>query len=160
MKNMKGKGLDIGCGIGDFLRYRPNTIGVDINPETVNWCKNQGLDVHLMELDRLPFNEQSFDSVILDNVLEHIEDPESILLDIHRTLTNQGLLVVGVPGTLGYSTDPDHKVFYTKEKLVETVTKYDFVVDDLFAMPLNLDWLDSKMSQYCVYAFFKKTNIL
>lgn len=158
-KLLRGQALDIGCGVGDMLAYRPNTVGVDVNPKTIEWCKAQGLDAHLMEPDQLPFGEQSFDSVILDNVLEHIEQPGALLLEIYRTLVEQGVLVVGVPGILGYSSDSDHKVFYTKEKLVETVTAYGFVVEDLFAMPLNLDWLDSRMSQYCIYAIFKKSKV-
>jgi SAM-dependent methyltransferase len=157
-KVLHGRALDVGCGVGDMLAFRPNTVGVDINPKTVEWCKAQDLNVHLMEIDRLPFTEQTFDSVIFDNVLEHIEEPEAILIEIHRVLAEQGLLVVGVPGTLGYSTDPDHKIFYTKEKLVKTITRFGFVVDDLFAMPLNFNWLGSKMRQYCIYAVFKKSK--
>jgi SAM-dependent methyltransferase len=158
-KILHGRALDIGCGVGDMLAYRANTVGVDINPKTVDWCKAQGLNVHLMEQDQLPFDEQSFDSVILDNVLEHIESPSPLLLEIHRVLAEQGILIIGVPGILGYSTDPDHKVFYTKENLLETVTSYGFLAEDLFAMPLNFDWLDSKMSQYCIYAVFEKGNL-
>lgn len=157
-KLLPGKALDVGCGVGDMLAFRPNTIGVDINSENIEWCKKQGLNVYLMEIDRLPFGDQYFDSVIFDNVLEHIEEPDSILLEIHRVLDEHGVLIVGVPGRLGYSTDPDHKVFYTKEKLVETVTRHGFKVNNLFAMPLNLNWLDSKISQYCIYAVFKKAK--
>jgi SAM-dependent methyltransferase len=155
-KIMRGKGLDIGCGIGDFLKFRQNTVGADINPKIVAWCQAEGLNVHLMEPNRLPFEGQSFDSVILDNVLEHIEDPSMILLEIHRILKQSGVLIVGVPGALGYSSDSDHKIFYTKESLIKKVTYYDFLVDDLFGMPLNFDWLGSKINQYCVYAVFKK----
>lgn len=157
-KVLQGRALDVGCGVGDMLAYRPNTVGVDINPKTVEWCKTQGFEASLMEQDRLPFEDKSFDSLILDNVLEHIEQPSAMLVEINRVLVAKGMLIVGVPGTLGYSTDPDHKVFYTKEKLVETVTNYGFVVEDLFAMPLNLNWLDSKISQYCIYGIFKKND--
>ena len=69
----------MGCGIGDLVRYRPNTVGVDINPYTVKSCKSNGLDVKLMEVDSLPFDDKLFESVILDNVLEHIEKPFKII---------------------------------------------------------------------------------
>lgn len=155
---LKGKTLDIGCGIGDLLVHRPNTVGLDVNPRTVEWCKSQELDVQLMEVDHLPFGCQTFDSVILDNVLEHIEEPRLILTEVHRVLANDGILVIGVPGTLGYSRDPDHKVFYSKEKLVNTVTSSGFNVQRIFAMPLNLDWLESRMRQYCVYGVFRRAR--
>lgn len=155
---LQGKALDIGCGIGDFLSYRENTIGVDINEKTVGWCRAQGHSVELMQVDHLPCEDGSFDSVIMDNVLEHIEDPRPILIEAHRVLVGDGVLVIGVPGTLGYSRDPDHKVFYSKEKLVETVINAGFTEQKVFAMPLSLDWLDTRMSQYCVYGVFHRAE--
>ncbi len=153
---LKGRALDLGCGVGDMLAYRSNTVGVDINPMTIAWCEAQGFNAILMENDKLPFEEKVFDSVILDNVLEHILDPSLILLEINRVLDEQGVFVVGVPGRLGYSSDTDHKIFYTKETLIETITDFGFSTVDLFSMPFNLEWLDTRMRQYCVYAVFKK----
>jgi ubiquinone/menaquinone biosynthesis C-methylase UbiE len=30
--HLNGKVLDVGCGIGDMLSYRKNTVGLDVNP--------------------------------------------------------------------------------------------------------------------------------
>ena len=154
-RKFKGKVLDLGCGLGDFLRYRPNTVGVDVNQDTVNYCLNQGFDVKIMELNRLPFNPSSFDGVLMDNVLEHIEEPALILAEVKRVLVSGGDIVVGVPGRKGYAIDCDHKLFYTKEMLVATMHNAGFVEENTFSMPLNLDWLDDKVRQYCVYGHFK-----
>ena len=155
---LQGKVLDIGCGIGDLLEYRANTVGVDINPKIVEWCKKRGLDVHLMERDQLPFDDQMFDSAILDNVLEHLEDPRPLLAEIHRILGRDGVFLVGVPGKRGYLRDPDHKVYYSKEKLIETVLSYGFKVRQVFAMPFDQGWLESRLSQYCVYSVFQRVG--
>ncbi len=155
---LTGRVLDVGCGIGDFLACRANTVGVDINPETVEWCKNRGLDVHVMEKDQLPFDDQMFDSAILDNVLEHLEGPGPLLAEVHRTMGKDGILIVGVPGKRGYLRDPDHKVYYSKEKLVETVSTYGFRVQQVFAMPFDQNWLESMLSQYCVYSVFQRVR--
>ena len=72
---LHGRTVDVGCGIGDFLQFRPNTIGVDINAHTVAYCKARGLDARLMEPDVLPFEDGSFDSALMDNWLEHIAKP-------------------------------------------------------------------------------------
>ncbi|MGH8287759.1 MAG: class I SAM-dependent methyltransferase, partial [Steroidobacteraceae bacterium] len=48
-KHLRGKVLDIGCGIGDMVRYRPQTVGVDVNPHAVSFCQSQGLRVQLMQ---------------------------------------------------------------------------------------------------------------
>ena len=153
---LSGKVLDIGTGIGDLLRFRQNTIGVDVNPETVKYCQAQGFDARLMEIDRLPFDSSSFDGVVLDNVLEHIENPVQLLKEINRVLTDGKIFIVGVPGALGYASDTDHKVFYSKEKMIDTITEMGFYTQKTFSMPIDLDWLGKKLRQFCVYGVFIK----
>ena len=97
-----------------------------------------------------------FDGVMMDNVLEHIEEPEPILKEVRRVLVEGGKFVVGVPGSKGYASDPDHKVFYSKEKLIITLSKAGFVEVGIVGMPLDFDWLDDKISQYCLYGVFRK----
>jgi SAM-dependent methyltransferase len=154
---LQGRTLDVGCGIGDLLACRKNTIGVDINKKMVDWCLSQGYSAELMQADKLPYFDGSYDSVIIDNVLEHIIEPQAILNEVRRVLVDNGVLIVGVPGSLGYSRDPDHKVFYSKNKLIETLNKVGFSEKKVFAMPFNIMWLDTRLSQYCIYAVFLKT---
>src|SRR5437899_2599813 len=71
-RRLEGLTLDIGCGIGDMLAFRPNTVGVDVNIRLVEHCRSLGFDACLMQPDVLPFEDGHFDSVLLDNVLEHI----------------------------------------------------------------------------------------
>jgi SAM-dependent methyltransferase len=153
---LNGKVLDIGCGIGDFLQYRKDSTGVDVNPETVKYCQQQRLDVRVMEIDHLPFESSTFDGLLMDNVLEHIEEPEPILKEVRRVLVEGGKFLVGVPGSKGYASDPDHKVFYSKEKLTAMMSKAGFIEEIVFSMPLGFDWLDDKISQYCIYGVFVK----
>ena len=155
-KFLTGTALDIGPGIGDFVKFRPNTIGVDINPDNVQWCQSQGLDIRLMDINILPFKDKEFDSINMDNVLEHIEDPELILSEMDRVLKDNGILIIGVPGTLGFTTAPDHEVYYSKEDLIKTFVNRGYKVQNVFAIPIEWDWLDSRMEQYCYYGVFKK----
>ncbi|MDD3288031.1 MAG: methyltransferase domain-containing protein [Alphaproteobacteria bacterium] len=153
---LDGKVLDIGCGLGDMLSYRSGTVGVDINRKTVEWCQRQGLDAHLMSKDVLPFSDGGFDGVIMDNVLEHLEDPSALLKDVARVLVPGGKLLVGVPGSRGFASDPDHKVFYDKDKLLHLMKESGFSKHKIFYMPLHLEWLDNHMRQYCLYGVFRK----
>lgn len=152
--HLKGRVLDVGCGLGDMLAFRPGTVGVDINPRTVEWCRSRGLDARLMKPDVLPFSGASFDGVVLDNVLEHIADPAALLKDISRVLKPEGVFVVGVPGRCGHDRDPDHKMFYSEERLVQRLAQFNFSCQHLFRMPLCLPWLESYLTQYCLYGVF------
>lgn len=156
-RQVNGKVLDVGCGIGDMLKYHPGTVGVDINPATVNFCQESGLDAILMEKDRLPFSDEVFDSIILDNVLEHIETPLPLLAEINRVLKKNGILLIGVPGRKGYKSDSDHKIFYD-EKALETVSlKSRFTIKKFFYLPIKFKILGSIMKQFCIYTLLQKS---
>lgn len=151
-----GKVLDVGCGIGDMLHFRDNITGVDINPVIVDALKKQDQEVHLMKEGILPFEEESFDSVLLDNVLEHILEPQSLLDEIRRVLKPGGTIIVGVPNRLGYDSDSDHKIFYDEEKLVDFLTTQSFATQNIIHAPLKSSFLERRMRQYCLYGVFRK----
>lgn len=155
-RHLSGRVLDVGCGIGDFVCFRPNTVGVDVNPYAVEWCRQRALDCHLMEADRLAFADGSFDGVVLDNVLEHIEEPRILLHEIHRVLKPAGKLVVGVPGKCGYACDRDHKIFYTEHDLERVMRAAGFTMTVVFHTPFKSRWLDSWLPQYCLYGVFDR----
>lgn len=151
--------LEVGCGIGDFLVFRRQTTGVDINPYNINYCRNQGLDAHLIEGERYPFAESTFDGVLIDNVLEHLVDPAPTLSEIQRVLRPGGMLIVGVPGSCGYDRDPDHKHFYDEKLLVTCLEQAGFKTIKIVHMPFRCTFLDRKMRQYCIYCVFQNTKI-
>jgi len=156
-KHLKGKALDIGCGIGDMLSFRPNTIGLDVNPLNINYCKKKKLEAYLMKNGRIPFEDQSFDSLLLDNVLEHIDAPTLLFKEIKRVLKPDGILLIGVPGIRGFESDSDHKTFYDEKKLKSLAKKFKFSVYYLFYMPIFRSiFLSKRLKQYCIYTQWRK----
>jgi SAM-dependent methyltransferase len=155
-KELYGRVLDVGCGIGDMLSYRANTVGVDINPINVNYCRNLGLNAIEMEINRLPFGKSEFDGVILDNVLEHITDSKTLLAEIYRVLKPNSILVVGVPGLRGFEADADHKIYYDKEKLQETICNAGFETLRIMQFPLPIKLLELLTRHYYVYGIFTR----
>lgn len=115
-KELQGKALDIGCGTGEFCRFRPNTDGADINPLNVDWLAKFDRKGFLISSDStISVADSSYDAAVLDNVLEHIEKPELLINEIRRLLKPQGILLVGVPelkdfmakSTIKFSTIPN-----------------------------------------------------
>ena len=62
-----GGTVDIGIGSGEFIKYRPNTFGRDINPVAIEWLKH-----HDLWVDRL----EEFESFSFWDVIEHVPEPE------------------------------------------------------------------------------------
>jgi SAM-dependent methyltransferase len=109
-----------------------------------------------MEFDKIPMTNASCDTVVLDNVLEHISNPFPILADIRRVLDADGRLVVGVPGVKGYESDPDHKVFYDEDLLEKVAKESGFAIVEYVYTPLFKGSLFSrKINQYCIYSIWR-----
>jgi SAM-dependent methyltransferase len=156
---LKGKVLDVGCGIGDFLAFRKvNTVGIDINPLNVNYCKSNKQEAFVIEGSTYPFEKQSFDSVILDNVLEHLVQPEITINEISRVLKSNGVLVIGVPGKKGYTMDSDHKKFYDEVEMNKLLVQNNYTNIGFKYMPcfIKSNFLSKSISQYVIYGIYKK----
>ena len=150
-KKISGQTLDFGCGIGDFLIYYKNSIGVDISEDAIIYCRNKGLNVRLINNYLLPFEDNFFDSVVMDNVLEHIHKPNKNINEIKRVLKNKGRLVIGVPGVKGYLNDSDHCKYYNENNLKLLAKENRFKVIEVFFTPFNYTLLNLSISQFCTF---------
>jgi SAM-dependent methyltransferase len=152
---LSGSTLDIGCGIGDFLSFWPSSVGVDIDPAAVEWCNNLGLNAIQMEIDLLPFADHSFKGIILDNVLEHLANPNPLLTEISRVIEKNGVVIIGVPGIKGYASDSDHKNYYDETMLTVLMNNFGFSKVSTFGMPVSIPFLSNFLRQYCLYGIYK-----
>jgi ubiquinone/menaquinone biosynthesis C-methylase UbiE len=97
--------MDIGCSSGFFLgllRQRfPNSVvvGADCVRGPLERLSKSLPDVPLLQFDLLkcPWPDQSFDALILLNVLEHIEDDLGAARQAYRILKPGGVAIIEVP---------------------------------------------------------------
>src|SRR3989344_8655701 len=96
-----GSVLDLGCGDGmllDSLKLRGNRIeGVDISGEAVKKCEVKGHKVELFDFSdgKLPYADNSFDYVVMLDVLEHLYDPDTVLAEAKRV--SKRFVILSVP---------------------------------------------------------------
>ena len=155
-RSLNGKILDFGCGIGDFLAYRKDAVGVDVNSDNVTYCQAQGLLAELIVDEQIPFPDHFFDSVVMDNVLEHIasDQVDCVVQEVMRVLDERGSILIGVPGEKGYASDDDHKCFYDENSLPLLMQGFGFTHQETLHMPFYFPGIGKRMRQYCLYMLF------
>ncbi len=94
----KGNLIDLGCGnVPLFAAYRDyveQNVCIDWNSSI---HPNNFLDIACDLNKPLPFDDQQFDTILLSDVLEHIQDPALLWHEMQRILKVDGNLVLNVP---------------------------------------------------------------
>ncbi len=93
--------LDLGCGAGDFGRFRPSpaieVFGVDADPVAVELASRHERAMRV-DLDRepLPFEHETFDGVLARDIFEHLREPWNAIREAYRVLRPGGVIVASV----------------------------------------------------------------
>lgn len=129
----KGKLLDVGCALGDFLieakaRGWKEIEGLELSHYAVNFARQRGLKINEGQLDDNLYSPNTFDVVTYQDVIEHITDPMGELKKIYRILKPGGLVFFITPdikglwakllGPLWYHYKPREHVIYFSEKSI------------------------------------------
>ncbi len=98
----QGRLLDAGCGTGNNLLHFARlfrSVGVDLSPEALRFCRSRGVAVVNGSVLALPFPASTFDCVSSFDVLYHrwVEDDGVAVRELARVLRPGGLLLVRVP---------------------------------------------------------------
>ncbi len=137
--------LDLGCGSGEFIaeleKMGCDVWGVDFDREGVKLAKKQfGLE----NVYALPFEEffkkqdlPKFDIVTFFEVIEHLEDPLSFLLNIEGLLKPEGKFVLStpfrermLPNLNAWDFPPHHFTRWNQLSLSNIFSKVGFKISD------------------------------
>ncbi len=101
--------LDLGCGAGygtaDLARVASSAVGVDLAPEAIEYATRHFPTTRFLQCSAngVPFPSASFDLVTAFEVIEHLRDWRSLLIEAHRVLEPSGLLIVSTPNKHYYA---------------------------------------------------------
>jgi SAM-dependent methyltransferase len=99
LRDVRGRILDVGCGEKPYVPWMINVdpskvVGADIVP-------GRNVDVVVETGMHWGFGNNSFNAVLCTQVLEHAENPEETLSEIHRVLSPDGMLIATFPFLYG-----------------------------------------------------------
>ena len=90
---LQGRVIDVGCGTQPYRPYFGHAkayTGCDVT------ATRSQVDL-ICPADRIPVEDQTFDSVLCTEVLEHVPDPLSVMREFHRILVHSGRVLITVP---------------------------------------------------------------
>jgi SAM-dependent methyltransferase len=100
--------LEIGCGYGKTLEFLsekcPNVKlhAIEIDKIMAEHLEKECPDVFVLNkdiglADNMPYKENSFDYIILADVLEHLHDPWTVLRNLKKYLADDGKILASIP---------------------------------------------------------------
>jgi glycosyltransferase involved in cell wall biosynthesis len=141
------KVLEIGAGIGNLTAQfipRDHYVASDINPHYLRYLQSYAfgkpyldiLKINAEEPDDFNGLEEKFDTVLMINVLEHVNDEMKALDNIKRALAPGGRAIILVPqhpriyGSLDEVLQ--HRERYSLKKLNDSMTEAGFRIEKIF----------------------------
>jgi 2-polyprenyl-6-hydroxyphenyl methylase / 3-demethylubiquinone-9 3-methyltransferase len=145
--------LDLGCGGGLLLNKLgmngfPNLFGIDPSSNSINVAKSKSIELGLNinytsgDIYNLPYEVDSFELIILADVLDHLSDLKSAMKEIKRILKKGGILFFETIDRNFYSfliikllaetfhfipkNTHDYRLFVKPEELKKLFEEFDF----------------------------------
>ena len=126
LSQKKAKILDVGCGTGavlqDLKKNGYDVFGIDSSDQAIFYCIQKGLNVKKGDATNLGYEKDTFDAVMLLDVIEHLEDDKSAVAEAYKVLKPGGIAIITVPAHKFLWSYHDvslhHKRRYNKKQLM------------------------------------------
>lgn len=129
--------LDAGCGDGWYTakiaEQGAKTVGLDYSERSVEFARLlvSSATFHVGSLTKIPLPDNSVDTIISIQVLEHLPLPEvqAAVAELARVLRKDGSFIISVPSTVRKMSTA-HFQHFTPESLAETLSSH-FTIDKM-----------------------------
>jgi len=110
-EHVRGHVLDAGAG---KLPYRHLAKPLAEEYQSLDFKPTHPELDFLGDIQRMPIENERFDTVLSFEVIEHVPDPRQALAEVYRVLKPGGKLVMSVPHLMYLHNEPDDYYRYTK----------------------------------------------
>lgn len=149
----RGRLLDVGCGDKPYEHlFRPYVreyIGIE-HEDTFGATSASARDKADVRYDgrRLPFPDESFDTVISVQVLEHTPDPGALVVEMARVLHRDGVLILTAPFSFRLHESPHDYFRFSEHGLRELCTRAGLHIEEMVPHGNLWSLLGHKLNSY------------
>jgi len=128
---LNGLVLNAGCGDRDITALLTSW-----HASSVDNCDIQSSisGAFLCDLTSIPKPDGSYDSILCNAVLEHVPDPQGVMVEFHRLLRTNGYLVISVPFLQPFHPTPLDFRRYTRSGLEQLAERTGFRVQHIWSV--------------------------
>ena len=131
--------LDVGSGTGANLQALSalgKAAGIDISKQAVEFCKKRGLNnVTQCPAEKIEYGNHTFSLITCLDVLEHVDNPHDVLLELKRVLKDSGRIIITVPAfRILWSQHDDalcHLRRYEKDSLIRDLNEAGLKIEKI-----------------------------
>lgn len=144
---LSGKILDVGCGTKPYEHYFKGTeyVGLEIDT-TINKAVKKA--DFFYDGSVFPFKDNEFDSLITNQVLEHVFNPNEFLKEINRVLKPGGKFLVTVPFVWDEHEQPYDYARYSSFGIRFLLEKHGFKVIDQYKCNADFSIIGQLINAY------------
>ena len=158
--------LELGCGTGDLLNALgpKRGVGIDFSPEMVRIAKKRypHLDFHTADIETISGWEETFDVVILADVVGHLMDIEEAFRRVHMFCRSDSRLIVSyynflwepilkMGELLGLKMPQQYQNWLSSDDICNLLSLAHFQVvktDFRLLIPKKIPWLSNLINRY------------
>lgn len=150
LPELEGDLLDVGCGEMPFrfaLSQRVKYTGIDVEAAIAFGMAGDG-SIHIFDGRTIPFPDNHFDHILCTEVLEHAEEPDILMTEMHRVLKPGGDLILTVPFSARVHHAPYDFHRFTTYRLANMLTP--FAKHDIAARGNDVAAIANKLIVLCM----------
>jgi SAM-dependent methyltransferase len=137
----------------EYIYQNHHVFNVDITPNNSLLC--------VCDLHDLPFFDNTFDCVIVQNVLEHVLDPSLCVKNIHRVLRNGGIVYSETPFMQQVHAGKFDYTRFTKRGHIYLFKNFEIIDSGWVAGPATaMTWaIENFFLSFAIARKFKKVSL-
>jgi 2-polyprenyl-3-methyl-5-hydroxy-6-metoxy-1,4-benzoquinol methylase len=151
--------LDIGCGSGvsllEIQAQGAEAFGTEEDRNVEPIARELNLKIHFGDVLSAGYSDQSFDTITMSQLLEHISDPIQFLKNVRTKLKSTGRVVMSFPNIDGFNQRrnrrtwinwhmPFHVNFFTRPSIERLAEQAGFTVQRVQTITPNV-WLQLQL---------------